>query len=114
MCAKIFRVTWAYERDDKAGRNERKLREIEREKEKEKERKAEFTHPVSTCIYCIAIFDNLLWFCLVSIKKLQCNVDNACGNWMCKRALNKERNNAKGKDRKLDRERRNETELIEA
>jgi len=46
-------VTWAYERDDKEGRNERKLREIE--KEKEKESKAEFTHPVSTCIYYIAL-----------------------------------------------------------
>jgi len=34
-------VTWAYERDDKEGRNERKLREIEKEKEKESKAECE-------------------------------------------------------------------------
>jgi len=39
--------------------------------------------------HCVAIFYNLPWFCSikVSYKKLQCNVENACGNRMCKFAF---------------------------
>jgi len=40
--------------------------------------------------HCIAIFYNLPWFCSikVSIKKLQSNAENACGNRVCKCAFN--------------------------
>jgi len=53
--------------------------------------KAEFTHPVSACIYSPALqfFCDLPWFCSIKVrnKKLQCNAENACGNRMCKYAL---------------------------
>jgi hypothetical protein len=36
--------------------------------------------------HCVAIFYYLLWF-KVRTKKSQCNVENACGNRMCKQRL---------------------------
>ncbi len=53
--------------------------------------KAEFTHPVSECLYRNELqFFNLPWFCLINVsnKKLQRNAENACGNRMCKHNLN--------------------------
>jgi len=34
-------------------------------------------------------FYSLPWFCSIKVsnKKSQCDVENACGKWMCKRAL---------------------------
>jgi len=53
--------------------------------------KAEFTHLVfrMRLPHCIAIFYNLPWFfsIKVSSKKSQRNVENACGNRMCKRTF---------------------------
>ncbi len=52
--------------------------------------KAEYEHPVYTCVYRIAFqfFITYLGFAhKVSDKKLQRNAENACGNLMCKRAL---------------------------
>jgi len=39
--------------------------------------------------YFIAIFYYLPWFCSIKVchKKLQCNAENAWGNWMCKCAF---------------------------
>ncbi len=41
-------------------------------------------------LHCVEIFYWLPWLIRtkVSCKKLQCNVENACGNWMHKRACN--------------------------
>jgi len=44
-------------------------------------------------LHCIAIFYNLPWFCSIKVsnKKWQLNAENACGNWMCKRAFKEQR-----------------------
>jgi len=41
-------------------------------------------------LHCVSIFYKLPCFCSinVSIQKLQCNAENACGNRMCKRPFN--------------------------
>ncbi len=40
--------------------------------------------------HCVAIFYNLPWFWSIKVsnKKSQCNAENACGNQICKHALN--------------------------
>jgi len=36
--------------------------------------------------HCVAIFYNLSWLCSIKVSN-QKNAENACGKWMCKRAL---------------------------